>query len=180
MSYTFTSPNKNYLNNEDLSSSPKDRDSLNEIFSKSKSIVMVGWRHDSDASFVDYMVDNGKELTIIEIYEPNTASVRKEVQIHCSDILNFEFDRTYDLLIWQHGPEHVFKEEAYNFIKKVDTVFKHIVLETPYGYNEQGEMYGNIYETHVSEWTEEDYKNMGFSYVRYAGKNNDAFIIGYK
>lgn len=180
MSYTFTSKNKNYANNEDLSHSIKDRDSLNEIFEKSKTILMVGWRYDSDASFVDFMIDQGKNVTIVEIYEPNTKNVRSEVEIHCADILNFNIEKQYDMLLWQHGPEHVFKSEALDFVDRVKGKFKHIVFETPYGHNPQGEMYGNIYETHVSEWEESDYIKLGFSYVKYAGTTNEAFIIGYK
>jgi uncharacterized protein YciI len=180
MSYTFTSKNKNYANNEDLSHSPQHRDRLNEIFKNSKTILMVGWRYDSDFSFVDFMIEESKDLTIVEIYEPNTKNVRKEVTIHCSDILDFDIEKEYDLLLWQHGPEHVFKSEVLDFVKKVSDKFKHIVFETPYGHNPQGEMYGNIYETHVSEWEEKDYTDLGFNYVKYAGVNNDAFIIGYK
>ena len=58
--------------------------------------------------------------------------------------------------------------------------FKYIVLETPYGPNDQSEMYGNIYEAHVSEWTELDYEKLGLKWVKYAGVDNNAFIIAYK
>jgi hypothetical protein len=180
MSYTFTSLNKNYANNEDLSHSIEHRDELNEIFTKSKSILMVGWRHDSDSSFVDYMVDQGKELTIVEIFEPNTKTIRNDVNIVCSDILEYDIDTTYDLFLWQHGPEHVFKPEVFDLIERIKHKFKFIVLETPYGPNDQGEIYGNIYEAHVSEWTEVDYNELGLKWIKYAGVDNNAFIIAYK
>jgi hypothetical protein len=180
MSYTFTSNNKNYANNEAILHSIADRDALNNIFASSKSVLMVGWRYDSDSSFVDFMINEGKDLTIVEIYEPNTKTIRSDVNIVCSDILDYEINKPYDLLLWQHGPEHVFKSEVFDLIKKIKDKFKYIVLETPYGANDQGEMYGNIYEAHVSEWTEQDYEKLGMNWVKYAGADNNAFIIAYK
>jgi len=180
MSYTFTSENKNYANNEAISHSTSHRDVLNDIFINSKSVLMVGWRYDSDSSFVDYMVNEGKDLTIVEIYEPNTKTIRSDVNIVCSDILDYEINNSYDLFLWQHGPEHVFKPEVFDLIERIKDKFKYIVLETPYGPNDQGEMYGNIYEAHVSEWTEQDYEKLGMNWVKYAGSDNNAFIIAYK
>lgn len=180
MSYTFTSNNKNYANNEDISHMPEHRDALDQIFKDSTSILMVGWRHDSDKSFVDYMVEQGKDLTIVEIFEPNTKTIRPDVDIVCSDILDYNFDKNRDMFLWQHGPEHVFKQDVFDLIESIKDKFKYIVLETPYGPNDQSEMYGNIYEAHVSEWTELDYEKLRLKWVKYAGVDNNAFIIAYK
>lgn len=179
MSYTFTSFNKNYTNNEYITNQ-FHRSKLDDIFTKSKSILMVGWRFDSDAEFVKYMIESGKELSIVEIFPGNLKNIPAEVTTYCDDILKFQFEKKYDLFLWQHGPEHVHIEDAKNLFKKIEPYFQNIIVETPYGVNHQGEMYGNVYEAHISTWYEEDYVECGFSTVKYAGKNHEAFIIGYK
>ncbi len=180
MSYTFTSPIKNINNNEEfLNISFKNE--VNEMFNKSKSILMVGWRHDSDKTFVEYLLSQEKELTIVEIYEPNIRSITyNNVNVVCDDIRKYTPIKNYDMFLWQHGPEHVSKEEATETFNRLNQYFKYMVIETPNGYNHQDEMYGNIYEKHISHWTINDYNELGFNSTLYAGKNHDAFLFGYK
>ena len=87
MSYTFTSQVKNRDNNEDfLDIHFKDR--VDELFKQTKNILMVGWRHDSDKTFVDYLVSQNKEVTIVEIYEQNLKSITQPtIKVICDDIL---------------------------------------------------------------------------------------------
>jgi hypothetical protein len=84
------------------------------------------------------------------------------------------------LFLWQHGPEHVSKDEAIKTFERLNPYFKYMMIETPHGVNHQDEMYGNVYEKHISHWTFEDYINLGFKSTLYAGQNHDAFIFGYK
>ena len=81
MSYTFTSQVKNRDNNEDfLDIHFKDR--VDELFKQTKNILMVGWRHDSDKTFVDYLVSQNKEVTIVEIYEKSGKYFGKITQLY--------------------------------------------------------------------------------------------------
>lgn len=141
---------------------------------------MVGWRYNSDHTFVKYMLDEGKDLTIVEIFEPNLKSIPQGVKTICGDILTTPITDSYDMFLWQHGPEHVKKEDGMSLLKRIEPKFKYLVMECPNGYNRQDEMYGNVHEMHVSHWETEDYENLGFYYGTYAGPDNRAFIIGYK
>lgn len=180
MSYTFTSQVKNRDNNEDFLDI-HFKDKVDGLFNQTKDILMVGWRHDSDKTFVDYLVSQNKEVTIVEIYEPNLKSITQPtIKVVCDDILKYTPDKKYDLFLWQHGPEHVSKEDAVNAFERLSPYFKYLMIETPHGVNHQDEMYGNIYERHISHWTFEDYINLGFQATLYAGKNHDAFLFGYK
>ena len=180
MSYTFTSQIKNYNNNETLDKHPDMKENLDTIFEISKTILMVGWRHDSDHSFIKYILDKGKKLTIVEIFEPNIKNVPEGVKVIHGNILTTPITESYDMFLWQGGPEHVEKEKAIELFKNIQSKFKYMVIETPNGYNFQDEMYGNIYEKHVSHWTPEDYEKAGFLWRPYAGVYHDAFLIGYK
>ncbi len=74
MSYTFTSQFKNRNNNEDFLDI-HFKDKVDNLFKVTKDILMVGWRHDSDKTFVDYLISQNKQVTIVEIYEPNLKSI---------------------------------------------------------------------------------------------------------
>ena len=180
MSYTFTSPIKNTGTNEEFLDI-HFKDKVNELFKELKTILMVGWRHDSDKTFVDYLISQNKDVTIVEIYEPNLKSITQPtIKVICDDIRNYTPDKNYDLFLWQHGPEHVSKEDAIKTFERLTPYFKYTMIETPHGVNHQDEMYGNIYEKHISYWSFDDYINLGFKSTLYAGINHDAFIFGYK
>ena len=102
MSYTFTSPIKNTGNNEEFLDI-HFKDKVNELFKELKTILMVGWRHDSDKTFVDYLISQNKDVTIVEIYEPNLKSITQPtIKVICDDIRNYTPDKNYDLFLWQH------------------------------------------------------------------------------
>jgi len=180
MSYTFTSPIKNYNNNETLDNYPDMKENLDTIFEVSKTILMVGWRQTSDQTFMKYILDKGKQVTVVEIFEPNLKSIPSEVKIIHGDVLTVPITESYDMFLWQGGPEHVNKESAMELILRIQHQFKYLIIETPNGYNQQEEMYGNIYERHVSHWEPEDYEKIGFLWRPYAGVNHNAFLVGYK
>lgn len=180
MSYTFTSPIKNYNNNETLNHCSEIKRKLNDIFDASETILMVGWRYDSDITFIKHVLDKGKKLTIVEIFEKNLENLPAGVTGVCADIRDYEVKSNFDLFLWQHGPEHVNKIDVARFFGKYGQMFKYIVLESPNGPNEQGAMYGNPYEEHISAWTPKDYEDLGFDYITYAGPKWDGFVLAYK
>lgn len=180
MSYTFTSPIKNINNNESLASCSSVRRTLNDIFENSKTILMVGWRQDSDAAFVQHILSSDKKLTIVEVFPENLKNVPSGVTGIYSDIRDYQIIEKYDLFLWQHGPEHVQKSDAIKFLNQNGNMFKYIVLESPNGPCTQDINYGNPYEEHVSTWIPSEYEELGFDYITYAGEKNNAFVIGYK
>ena len=179
MSYTFTSPIKNTNNKETLDRCSEIKRKIDKMFEDSKTILMIGWRSDSDSTFVKHMLDREKVPTIIEIFPKNLESVPTGITATCADIRDYKVDKTYDMLLWQHGPEHVTKLDIMKFFKEYGKMFKYIILESPNGPTQQGPMYGNPYEEHISSWTPTDYTDLGFEYITYAGQTNDAFILAY-
>jgi hypothetical protein len=180
MSYTFTSPIKNYNNKETLNHCSEIKKKVNDIFENSTNILMVGWRFDSDATFVKHLLDCGKNVTIVEIFPKNHATIPEGVTGILADIRDYEVDKNYDLFLWQHGPEHIHAHEVTKLLNRIQSKFKYIILEAPNGQNAQGVMYDNPYEEHISTWGTEDFINLGLEYITYAGPTNDHFILGYK
>jgi len=179
MSYTFTSPLKNLDNNESLAGCSEIRRKLDGIFERSKTILIVGWRSDSDAPFMKHMLNTDKILTVVEVFKNNLNSIPSGVTGICADIRDYEVTQPFDLFLWQHGPEHVTKMDVIKFLHKYKKMFKHIILESPNGHLSQGSMYGNPYEEHISAWGPQDYEDLGMDYITYAGPNHDRFIIAY-
>lgn len=180
MSYTFTAPEKNYANKESLNHCSEIKRKIDNIFENSKTILMVGWREDSGQKFLNHALSKDKKITIIEVFSDNVKTIPSTVESVESDIREYEVTKPYDLFLWTHGPEHVEKLDVYKFFKKYNHFFKYIILESPNGHNDQGNLYGNPYEEHISTWISQDYIDLGFEYITYAGQTNDAFIIGYK
>ena len=180
MSYTFTAPEKNYNNKESLNHCSEIKKKVDNIFESSETILMVGWRIDSGEKFLNYALSKGKKITIVEIFPANVKTIPNTCEAIEADIREYEVTKSYDLFLWQHGPEHVDKADVYKFFRKYGHLFKYIVLEAPNGHNEQGNLYGNPYEEHISTWGPADFGDLGFEYITYAGQTNDAFIIGYK
>jgi 16S rRNA A1518/A1519 N6-dimethyltransferase RsmA/KsgA/DIM1 with predicted DNA glycosylase/AP lyase activity len=74
----------------------------------------------------------------------NLESVYNKVII--GNILDFDFS-SYDYIIMGDVLEHITVNEAQLLIKKMHESDKNILVAVPYKF-EQGEEYGNIYETH--------------------------------
>ncbi len=180
MSYTFTSPIKNYNNKETLNNCSEIKRKINDIFEISKTVLMVGWRLSSDGVFIKHMLDKGKVVTVVEIFPDNMNSLPKEVIGVCADIREYKVESKYDLFLWQHGPEHVQHVDVSRFLGSYSHMFKYMILESPNGHCEQGPLYGNPYEEHISEWKPSDYEELGFDYITYAGPNYDSFILAYR
>jgi hypothetical protein len=71
--------------------------------------------------------------------------------------------RETDLLVWQHGPEHIQMEPAVYLLADLQRACpRAIVLEAPEGSYPQGELDNNPYEVHRSTWTAELFQRLGF------------------
>lgn len=133
-----------------------------------KDFLTVGWRIDSGYwMFDDYISKifdmRTSKLAVLDAFEPNLRDFNKYDVIKIPKNIKYFHPKDYDMkdvaIIWEHGPEHVQKDEAIDIIKNMQTYAKFIAVETPRGSYPQGALYGNPYEQHISEWDFLDYFN---------------------
>lgn len=72
-------------------------------------------------------------------------------------------NQRYDLIFWWHGPEHIHEHEIFPTVERMKRVCnRHIIFGCPWGIYEQGAVYGNPYEEHMSHLHPEFYQKLGF------------------
>ncbi len=88
--------------------------------------------------------------------------------LHC-DVKKMPFaEKQFDIIIATEILEHIKKENAALFLDQLETLLKDnslLVVSTPQGKQEQGEIEGNIYQEHVSVWLKKDLEHFGFNVV---------------
>lgn len=155
---------------------------IDNIVKQSQHVTTVGWRPDTGYDLYDYLTSNTNTITVVEIFGPNLANFNmfryNNVHLINDDVRNFEkflSQKHRDCIIWQDGPEHLEMEESKNIIKKFQKSFNSIIIATPNGVYEQGAMYGNEAERHLSSWYTKDYEELGFKVSEIGGM----FLIGF-
>lgn len=100
--------------------------------------------------YSDLLRELGYRIDCLEIFEPyidqfNLTS--KYDNVILGDINNFNFSE-YDYIIMGDVLEHLTFNDARIFIEKISELNKKCLIAVPYNY-EQGDEFGNIYETHL-------------------------------
>jgi hypothetical protein len=110
---------------------------------------------------------NGIEWNIVEVFEPN---VKDAISKGCppQKIFNLSISEVdtlpnTDCLLFWHGPEHLYKEEFLDVLKKLEQKYKVLIFGMPLGEEPQGEAYGNPYEKHVSSWERKEWEELGYT-----------------
>ena len=134
---------------------------------QTKSVLNVGYRHDSDDTVENFCRLHKINFDIIEIYSENCMNIRKERNLFCYewDITNIKNLQcpNYDIILWLHGPEHISWDAFLDCRSDIENKANYAVLyQAPIGMYEQGALYGNPYETHVSTLYPEMFENIGY------------------
>lgn len=166
-----------------LSSPPEFKSQLDDLVKYSSNITIVGWREDTGTYTIQSMINDKKKINLIEIYKPNCDKIAQSIDSELLKIFNIDvqdFDSFIplderELLIWQDGPEHLPIDKSVRLINTMKKTYSKIIIATPKGVFEQGSLYGNEAECHLSSWEIEDYKNIGFN----VSVISDNFLIGY-
>ena len=97
---------------------------------KIKSILNIGFRHDSDLTLLNHAYAENKKWKVIEIYKPNVDNMIKlGIDATCMDVLNIDqLEETYDAIIWLHGPEHITWDQFLEVRKKIEAKSNHITI----------------------------------------------------
>lgn len=135
-----------------------------------KSILNIGFRFDSDKTIMNQCIKNNKSWTILEIFKPNCDDMFKNgLDVICDDVRNIKnINKNFDAIIWLHGPEHILWEEFLNIRHDIESkANKLVIYQAPIGLYEQDEMYGNIYEKHVSSLTSNMFSELGYKTINH-------------
>jgi hypothetical protein len=83
----------------------------------------------------------------------------------------------FDVVLLSDLIEHLPKDMGWDILKKCEALTsKYIILQTPYGFMEQGPEFGNIYQRHLSGWFPQDFQGLGYTV---AGCYGTKFFHGY-
>jgi hypothetical protein len=156
---------------EDLDHDPRFKEKLDTIVANAKTILLVGWRWEGDKVYdvIDYLTKFA-QVTLVEAYQPNCDAFVEHnrwnypVEIVCADIVDFiqTTQKTFDVCIWQDGPEHVAYERFITFLDHAFKKIDYLTISTPNGIYKQDALYGNQFEIHVTTWYEHNYTNLDF------------------
>lgn len=151
-------------------------------------VLYVGARPKPECSrILDYLAEAGATIDLVEIWPENCEGFMDDERVrdvHIGDVRDIpETDELYacgyDWVVWWHGPEHIKRNELGPVIKDLAAMSNHILLGCPWGLHEQGEMYGNPHEKHLTHWQPEEFETLGFN-VETRGEENDGNIIAWR
>lgn len=133
--------------------------------SEIQTVLNIGYRHTSDPTIKNACESNNKSFSVLEVFPENCKFMKMMnmdvVEMNVIDIKNLE--RSFDAIIWLHGPEHITWDEFLNCRKDIESKANKIVIyQAPIGEYPQDELYGNPYERHVSSLTSDMFKTLGY------------------
>ncbi len=110
---------------------------------------------------LDLFYKAGYKIDVLEIFPANVKGLKelnkKEKifnKIYEGDVKEIEeiiTDKTYDVVCWWHGPEHVEKHHIKSTLLQLEGLTDHIIFTgCPWGKYPQGAEYGNTHEEHKS------------------------------
>lgn len=137
-----------------------------------KTVLNIGYRHDSDHTLRNVLVSNGIQFSVLEVFKPN-CDFMERAKIS-NDIINMNvkdiesLGRKFDAVIWLHGPEHVSWEEFLSVRTSIENCADKIVIyQAPTGECPQDELYSNPFERHVSTLYPEPFEQLGYKTINH-------------
>jgi hypothetical protein len=143
-----------------------------------KSVLNIGYRHDSDRSIQNYIESIGGEFSVLEVWGDNCRDIFKFVKtVHHIDVKNIDLiEFNYDAVIWLHGPEHITWFDFLNINGDIERKAKKIVIyQMPIGEHPQGSLDGNPFEEHISVLNPEMFARYGYDIAIHKNENENTF-----
>ena len=137
-----------------------------------KSVLYVGGGN--RLQVFDEFVKHNYIIDLVEVFFPNIIKLKDVKGIRTIYNKNIEFfdpKEKYDIVFFWHGIEHIEKEDVSKLLRRMSKYAKLIVLGMPYGEYEQGELYNNPFEKHISAWYPADLQKFGFECDTIGKKN---------
>lgn len=112
--------------------------------------------------FDDYPTADWIAVEIFEPYIKQYELNRKYDRVIPGDIMDVEFPKLREngMVIVGDVLEHLIEDEAHILIEYLKDRFAVIVLSLPIVHSPQGEVNGNIHETHLKDWSFEEAKEL--------------------
>lgn len=132
-----------------------------------RSILNIGYRHDSDTTIQKMCEESGIEWHVLEVWPENCEFLRRNNicdNIYNDDVKNIKsLNRQFDAVIWLHGPEHISFQDFLLIRKDIENSARKLVIyQAPEGYFHQGELYNNPYERHVETLFERMFSDLHY------------------
>ena len=84
----------------------------------------------------------------------------------------------YDLIMFFDVIEHMSKQEGLSVLKLIQEKSKQALISTPLVMAKQEKSYGNVYETHVQQWTRKDLEAFGsVTELRYGKRKKRGVLL---
>lgn len=101
--------------------------------------------------------------TVLEAWPANVEACRAAgiTDVITGDVVETarKLYRTFDIILWWHGPEHVERFRAFCAIRDLWPIAdRALILGCPQGYHPQGVVNNNPYEVHRSQWEPDDFE----------------------
>lgn len=124
--------------------------------------------------------DHGASIDLVEVWPVNLQSLRTT---HANVFDNFilgdvrkldqVIKKTYDVVCWWHGPEHVLPSEFEETLQALKPFAKHLIITAcPHGNFPQGAYGGNEFETHHQALVPEDFHRIGWYAISFGMRDD--------
>lgn len=144
-----------------------------DVFSH-KTVLYIGASKERSL-FLEEFIKAGYKITILEVFRQNIEFLKNlpfECNIIEGDVRSFAFKDKFDVVFWWHGPEHVEESKLKDTLKILESsANKLVVLGCPWGSHPHGEIYGNPYEKHLSQYYEGYFEKFGYK-TNYFGRRD--------
>jgi hypothetical protein len=117
-------------------------------------------------------IDKSKALNLHDDY-----ILANIIETPIKQLIEMNGGKRFDIIVLSDIIEHLPKAIGWKILQKCEELTsKYIILQTPYGFMEQGPEYGNIYQRHLSGWYPHDFAGLGYTV---AGCYGTKFFHGY-
>ena len=160
-----------------------------------RSLLYIGWRSDANPWWYDKFCKdlNIERVSVLEIFRPNFLELERRVSSgryqvrpilgNVLDISKYAIPKEYDIIFWDHGPEHV----IYNDLVKITPTLSHLANKLllyccPWGEWNQDAEGGNDWEQHRTHMTKDHLRNLGMTVNTFNGidQRNGGEIVAVK
>lgn len=114
--------------------------------------------------------DAGYEITLLEVDKDNAYFYREHPWLAggviWADVRQLPVGRTWDVIVWWHGPEHISPDDLEPTLRTLETATRQlVVLAVPWGENLQPVVEANVHQEHKAHYQPGDLERLGYQTV---------------